>query len=109
MQQLEVNLTIQIPKDKVLISKIELQELKKQQLTGVYWTMNDLEKRVGKKQEWIKENILYPTKFKKILDVENGGFVFYPEVRGQTWSFHALKMAEFLDKHFNQIFCREEK
>lgn len=106
-QQLEVNLTIPIPEDKILISKVELQELKEQQLKGVYWTMKDLEKRVGKKQEWIKEHILYPTKFRKILDVKNGGFVYYPEVRGQTWSFHALKMAEFLDKNFGEIFGKE--
>lgn len=103
-QQLEVNLTIQIPEDKILISKVELQELKEQQLLGVYWTMKDLEEKTGKKHEWIKENILYPTKFRRMLDVKNGGFVFYPEKRGQTWSFHALKMAEFLDKYFNQIF-----
>lgn len=107
-QQIEVNLTIPIPDDTVLIKKVELQELKQQQLLGVYWTMKDLENRVGKKQEWIKENILYPTRFKKILDVKNGGFVYYPEVRGQTWSFHALKMAEFLDKHFHQIFGEEQ-
>lgn|SRR5690606_33298987 len=108
-QQLEVNLTIPIPEDKILISKVELQELKEQQLKGVYWTMKDLEKRVGKKQEWIKEHILYPTKFRKILDVKNGGFVYYPEVRGQTWSFHAQKMAEFLDKNFGEIFGKENE
>ncbi|MFD1707574.1 DUF771 domain-containing protein [Siminovitchia sediminis] len=104
MQQLNVNLTIPIPGDSVLISKIELEELKKQELKGVYWTMKDLEKRTGKKHEWIKERILYPSKFRMILDVENGGFVYYPKSKGQTWSFQAIKMAEFLDKHFNQIF-----
>lgn len=106
-QQLKINLTIPIPEDKILISKVELQELKEQQLKGVYWTMKDLEKRVGKKQEWIKEHILYSTKFRKTLDVKNGGFVYYPEVRGQTWSFHALKMAEFLDENFGEIFRKE--
>lgn len=104
MQQLNVSLTIPIPADQVLISKVELEELKQQSLSGVFWTMKDLEKRVGRKQEWIKENILYPSKFRKILDVENGGFVFYPKSRGQTWSFHAGKMAEFLDQNFQLIF-----
>ncbi|WP_225986212.1 DUF771 domain-containing protein [Psychrobacillus glaciei] len=37
----------------------------------MYWT----------KHEWIKGNILYPSKFKKILDVHNGGFVYYPQVK----------------------------
>ncbi|MDQ0257083.1 phage pi2 protein 07 [Evansella vedderi] len=104
MQQLSVNLTIPIPADSVLISKIELEELKQHQLTGVYWSMKDLEARINRKNEWIKEHILYPTQFRKILDVENGGFVFYPKVKGQTWSFHASKMAEFLDQNFKKIY-----
>ncbi len=106
-QSLSVNLTILIPSDSVIISKVELQELKQQQLSGVYWTMKDLELRINRKHEWIKDNILYPPRFKKILDVDNGGFVFYPKSKGQTWSFHALKMAEFLDKHFQQIFSQK--
>lgn len=108
-QHLSVNLTIPIPSDSVIISKIELQELKQQQLKGVYWTMKDLEMRINRKHEWIKENILYPSKFRKVLDVDQGGFVFYPKSKGQTWSFHALKMAEFLDNNFQQIFSHVEK
>lgn len=104
MQQLSVNLTIPIPSDSVLITKIELEELKQQQLTGVYWSMKDLEARINRKHEWIKENILYPSKFRKLLDVEYGGFVFYPKTKGQTWSFQATKMAEFLEKNFHRIF-----
>lgn len=104
MQQLNVNLDIPIPEDQVVISKVELQELQSQSLKGVWWTMQDLENRVGRKQVWIKENILYPTRYKEILDVENGGFVHYPKRKGQTWSFQATKMADFLDAHFNQIF-----
>lgn len=103
-QTLNIELTIPIPEDKILISKIELQELKQNQLSGVYWNMKDLEQRTGKKHEWIKENILYPTRFRKILDSDHGGFVFYPKTKGQTWSFQAKKMAEFLDRHFSDIF-----
>lgn len=103
-QKLNVNLSIPIPSDSVLISKIELEELQQQKLTGVYWTMKDLEKRIGRKSEWIKENILYPSRFRRILDAQNGGFVYYPASKGHTWSFQATKMAEFLDRHFSEIF-----
>jgi phage pi2 protein 07 len=106
MQQLSVNLTIPIPSDTVLISKIELKELRQQQLSGVYWSMKDLEARINRKHEWIKENILYPSRFRKLLDIDSGGFVFYPRSKGQTWSFHALKMAEFLDENFHHIFSK---
>lgn len=104
MQQLAVNLTIPIPSDSVLVKKVELEELKRKELLGVFWNMKDLEERTGRKHEWLKENILFRPKFKKVLDAENGGFVYYPKKRGETWSFQASKMAEFLDKNFSQIF-----
>ncbi len=104
-QMLSVNLSIPVPADSVLISKIQLEELKKTQLQGIYWTMKDLQIRTNKKSEWIKENILYPTRFRKILDSENGGFVYYPKSKGQTWSFQATKMAQFLDDNFDKIFA----
>lgn len=104
MQQLKVNLSIPIPEDKVLISKIELEDLKRQELAGVYWNMKDLSKRINKSDRWIKDNILYQPRFKKILDSEYGGFVYYPKSQGQTWSFQATKMAEFLEKNFRSIF-----
>lgn len=106
LQQLTVQLNIPIPADSILISKVEWQELKKQELSGVYWSMKDLEQRTGKKSEWIKENILYPSRFRKVLDAENGGCVFYPKSKGQTWSFHAPRMAEFLDRYFSRIFSQ---
>ena len=104
MQLLNVNLSIPIPEDSILIKKVELEELKNQSLSGVYWNMKDLQKRVNKSDKWIKEKILYPSRFRKILDIENGGFVYYPQSQGQTWSFKANEMSRFLDKYFNQIF-----
>lgn len=109
MQQLTVNLSIPIPDDSVLISKVELEELKQEQLSGVYWNMKDLQKRINKSDRWIKDNILYQPRFKRVLDSENGGFVYYPKNQGQTWSFQANQMAQFLDKNFNKIFGGEFK
>lgn len=106
MQQLRVNLSIPIPEGYVLVTKVELEELQGEKLSGVYWSMKDLEQRVGKKHEWIKENILYPSKFREKLDVKNGGFVYYPEVVGEKWTFQASKMAKFLDENFDLIFSK---
>jgi len=103
MQELEVSLSIPIPANMVLISKVELKQLKDNSLVGVYWTMKDLEQRTGKKQTWLKENILYQPRFKKQLDLEHGGFVYYPKNQGEKWTFHASKMADFLDKNFSKI------
>ncbi|MDN5388872.1 DUF771 domain-containing protein [Bacillus sp. LB7] len=104
MQQLNVSLSIPVPENMVLVHKVELEELKANELKGVYWSMKDLEEKTAKKSEWIKENILYPSRFRRMLDTEKGGFVFYPKSKGQTWSFQATKMADFLEKHFADIF-----
>lgn len=108
-QLISTNVVIQIPSDYVVISKLEFEELKQEELAGTYWSMKDLEKRTNKKHEWIKEHILYPERYKKVLDVENDGFVFYPRSKGQTWSFHATKMADFLDKNFQAIFQKHSQ
>lgn len=104
MQTLNVSLSIPIPEDSVLITKVELEELRKKELSGVFWTMKDLEGRTGRKIEWLKANLLYPPQFRKTLDVESGGFVYYPKSKGQAWSFQAKKMADWLDRNFENIF-----
>src|SRR5690625_3281811 len=108
MQRLNVELSVQIPSEYILINKVELEELEQESLSGVYWSMKDLQKRINKSDKWIKENVLYPTHFKRILDIENGGFVFYPKTQGQSWSFQANKMAKFLDDNFSNIFKTEK-
>lgn len=104
MQSLTITSTIHIPETHILITKVEFDHLQEQILLGKYWSMKDLENHINKKQEWIKEKILYPSVFKKILDSKNGGFVYYPQRKGEHWSFQANKMALFLEEHFNQIF-----
>lgn len=99
-QTLNIQLSIEIPEEYVLIKKVELEELKREKLHGVYWSMSDLEDRTNKKQLWLKENILYVPEFKKQLEE----FVYYPKSSGEKWSFHAAKMADFLDKNFHKIF-----
>ncbi|EJW16969.1 DUF771 domain-containing protein [Paenibacillus alvei] len=109
MQHLNVQLSIPIPEDSIIITKVEFLKLKECELAGVYWGAKDLEKRTGRRMDWLKENILYPSRFRKILDVEHGGFVSYPKVQGQAWAFQASKMAAFLDKYFNLIFGAKEE
>lgn len=105
MQQvIKAEILINIPPDQILISKVEYEELQSNLLIGVYWSMKDLEQRINKKHEWIKANILYPSRFRRILDVKNGGFVYYPKSKGEKWSFQATKMSQFLEDNFHTIF-----
>ena len=102
-QLLNVTLSIPIPDDHILIHRVELEKLEQETLQGKLWTMKDLEERTGHRADWIKEKILYVPALRKKLDVEHGGFVFYPKSKGQPWNFHAAKMADFLDKHYHII------
>lgn len=105
MQQIQAVVTFPIPEESVLISKVEYEELKEDSLQGRFWTMKDLEKRLNRQALWIRDNILLRPDFKEELDVENGGFVFYPrQGTGEKWAFLASRMSEFLDKHFAEIF-----
>lgn len=106
MQKLNINLSVPIPDDMVLINKVELKELEAERLAGVWWTMKDLEQKLNKSHEWIKDRILLDPRFKRTLDVKNGGFVYYPEKRGETWSFLATKMSKFLEDRFSDIYSR---
>ncbi|WP_211653234.1 DUF771 domain-containing protein [Planococcus alpniumensis] len=104
MQKLNVELSVEIPAEYVLITKVEYEELKGNELRGVYWNIKELEKRTGRKATWLKENVLYPEKFRKVLDIEHGGFVAYPKTKGQPWAFQAKRMSDFLDERFSRIF-----
>lgn len=103
-QKLSVQLLITIPESQVIIERLEYEAFKKADLLGVYWSMVDLESRIGRKKDWIKENVLYNPRFKSQLDINSGGFVYYPQKKGEPWSMHALQMAKFLDENFNDIF-----
>lgn len=109
MQQLQVNLSIPVPEGYVMVKKVELDELKNERLSGNCWTMQELEQRIKKKRDWIKDNVLFPPKFREILDTENGGFVYYPKGIGEHWSFHALQMANFIDENYSLIFGYKSK
>ncbi|MFS8651430.1 MAG: DUF771 domain-containing protein [Caldibacillus sp.] len=73
-------------------------------LNKIWWTMKDLEQVTGYCDDWLKQNILLQPRYKQILDIDNGGFVYYPEKRGEKWLFVASRMQEFLEKYFAEIF-----
>ncbi|MFS0783596.1 DUF771 domain-containing protein [Bacillus sp. 1P06AnD] len=73
----------------------------------LWWTMKDLEEVTGYSDDWLKENILLKTCYKRVLDLDNGGFVYYPEKRGEKWMFIASRMKEFLENRFSEIFNKQ--
>jgi len=100
LQQLQVNLIVQVPDNYILVEKVEFEKLQQEQLSGRYWTMDELECRTGRGHLWLKNNLLYIPKFKKQLEK----FVHYPNASGEKWAFQASKMSQFLEDNFYSIF-----
>lgn len=76
-QKLEVNLTIPIPDDSVLIKKSGLRKIARR---GIKWRVvvnEGFRKENQPKTIMDKRKHPVPSKFRKILDIENGGFVFF--------------------------------
>lgn len=103
-QKLKVELEIKVPSEYIMISKVEYEQMQKEQLLGRAWTMDDLEERTGRGQLWLKSNLLYVPKFKEQLK----DIVHYPNVQGEKWAFKANEMAQFLNNNFHLIYGSEK-
>ncbi len=104
MQQvLNVTATIPvaIPEDKILIDKVEYQELKNKDFDGWVGMATFIEKS-NRSRTTIKKVLTRPELIKS-LSVENGGWVFYPSDAGK-WSFHYKEMMEFINNEFYQKY-----
>lgn len=96
-QQIEALITIQIPSEMVLVEKAKFEELKANDLRGKMFTMKDFVTRANRSAKWLKDNILNNPNLIKKLDVENGGFVYYPVSQSDRWLFKATGMIEFIE------------
>lgn len=70
----------------------------------LFWSFKDLEQHTGYKYLWLTRNILFRPEWRKMLDANNGGPVFYPRVRGERWKFIAVPMEKFLKDNFKDLF-----
>lgn len=99
MQIIETEMVVKIPvpEDMVLVSKVRLAELEKNDFVGKILTMKDFVERSGRSASWIKANILNNPKLIKQLDIENGGFVYYPRNKSDRWLFKASGLIDFIE------------
>lgn len=101
-QNLKVSLSIPIPEDLVLITKIEYDELTKDNLRGRKFNLQELSERTGISKNMIKDLFDKP-RVRKIADVEKGGFVAYPMNPGSPYLFLASKTIDFIDSNFDML------
>ncbi|MBG9453506.1 hypothetical protein ABE61_05275 [Lysinibacillus sphaericus] len=74
--------------------------------------MRDLENRIGKKQVWIKENVLYPQIEGQVLETAQEAInslktfaYLYQEIR----VLHLGKLQLILLEHIKHVCCRNRK
>lgn len=103
LQQLNVQATVTIPPEFVVIEKVEYDRLTKSDEVGTWWGMQDLISRTNRKEKWLKENILENARYKSKIDIENGGFVKYPSGGKSGYLFLATKTKQFLEDNFAEI------
>jgi phage pi2 protein 07 len=102
MQYIEFSPVIQIPipDDKILVDAVEFKELKSAELLGQTWDSKDVTKRLGCDiRNW--KIVFY--RYRKVVDVNNGGFVKFPTKKGMPWKFNAKPTATFIDKHWREF------
>jgi|SRR5699024_5472688 len=99
------NNNIHIPEHMVKIKSIIVEPQPSHQKTE-WMIMDDLKQKTNYSRDWLEKYVLNEPYFKKILDVNNGGFVHYPKTKGDQWKFEKNKMINFLDEYFSEIFVR---
>ncbi len=108
-QVLEVKATIpvQIPEDKVLVDKVEYQELKKKDFDG--WVGMDVFVEKANRSAPTIGKLLRKPDIKKSFCSENGGWIYYPSGKGDYWSFRYKDMLKFIQEEFYQKFSGGSK
>nr|WP_216682519.1 DUF771 domain-containing protein [Enterococcus innesii] len=104
MQQLEAEILVKIPvpEEMVLVNKIRLKELEENEFAGKIFTMKDFAERSNRSSKWLKDNILNNPQLVKKLNIENGGFVYYPHSQSDRWLFNAKGLIKFIDEELGK-------
>ncbi|HAL09027.1 MAG TPA: hypothetical protein DCO67_03545 [Staphylococcus sp.] len=103
MQQL--NATINIPADFILITKIEYEQLLNNHTEGKFISLKGLANHLDCSPQWLKENVLFNPRYKNDLK----DFIHYPSSSGEKYHIHQSKAFKYFDTHGISIFDRKHK
>lgn len=94
-QNLQV--TINIPPEYVLITKVEHEQLLKRQ--SVAMTMKEVCEEFQRDRKWVKKNVIIRPYFRRKFEK----FSQFPEGTNGQYRFHRRKMLEFIDEYYEEI------
>lgn len=101
----KLQLTVEIPDEYVLITKVEYEELQKLADKGNCWeSLAWFKQQVGiKHPDTLKTKILYP--YREELE----RFVRYPSQKGEPWKFHKNLTMQWIENNFDKVVGRGKK
>ena len=103
-QQLSTNVTIQVPADKVIVSRTYLQELANQNTTGKTWTLDEFRKNCcfNRERAWVTLHIF--SEFKDEIDFHNqGGWLRPSKGKGSAYGIFAKPACEWMERNRDRI------
>lgn len=101
------NIAITLPETKVLVDKDDYERLKEKASEGQYMTLTDVLKLLSVSRPWFLDKVLYNPDIRSQIDIElnDNGFVKYPDNQGGRYYFLASKTRHYFEQHFKDIFC----
>lgn len=90
---------MQIEAIELMAKKIVSQQPNKNDDFNGWVGMKEFVKQSNRSSTKISQ-ILYKPSIRKRFDVDNGGWIYYPNGTGDNWSFRFKPMMEFIDERF---------
>lgn len=103
MQELQSQVTIQIPKEFVLVKAAEYKELKeKANESPIVWTKKQAREYMGLSLSKFS-NFLYEHEIRKHLDFDKGGCVIYPVSKQDHYVIYTKEFKKFVNTHKREV------
>lgn len=99
------NLTIPVPDGFEIVSKEEIEDLRKKADLSCWWTLKEVEKRYHRSRPWLMK-VLGTPKFKKILENRS---VMYADGGRRSYLFEPTSFSKFMRDWFPEIVKEMEE
>ena len=103
-QQIQITANYVIPEQFIIVDRVEFESMKLK-LESIWITLDEALENLPFKKAWFRENILIVPKFRKRLDVKNGGCIDFPvSERGGRYKVHREMFRKWCDENLAEVF-----
>lgn len=94
----------EIPEKYVLIAESEYEKYQNQVLVPPKLNLKQVSRWLHKEPKWIIQNILDIPRYRRKLDINHGGCVYYSQGSGQSYEIEPTAFADFIRLNFADIW-----